>query len=66
MIPLLDKPGLKEPPEGSLPSMEDGLRMIMMENVMSVTKHVSTWCKVKISTYTAGCQVIMIALNFVN
>ena len=66
MIPLLDKPGLQEPPEGALPSMEDGLRIIMNDSILSVAKHVTSWCKVSSSTGMAACQVIMVTLNCVN
>ena len=51
------KPGLKDPPEGSLPSLEDVLRIIMVDGVTGAAKHVSTWCKVDNFTSLAVCQV---------
>ena len=61
MIPLIEKPGLKEPPEGSLPSLELVLRIIMVDGVTSAAKHVATWCKVDNFTSSAVCQVNMVA-----
>jgi len=57
MIPLIEKPGLKDPPEGSLPSLEDVLRIIMVDGVTGAAKHESTWCKVDNFTSLAVCQV---------
>ena len=66
MIPLLEQHGLLEPPEGSLPSDLDVLRLMFgynNDNVMGIAQEMASWCKLVAKTKVVACQVIKMNLK---